>query len=206
MNNIAEAIRELAKGGKPTTSLICIVDSVDKEARTVDCTPLDESAPILGVNLQANQNSSCGVVFFPRVGSFVVVGFIADGNAGVVLCSDDIESIELVVSNETSRVIIDEEQVSIYVGKETSAELTKDGVVFNGGTLGGLIKVEDLTKKINDLIDAFNNHTHILQSNTVSVVGSPSAQSNPAPITVPAIITKHTNVTRDDFENEKVKQ
>lgn len=206
MNNIAEAIRRMAQGGRQTVSLICTVDAVDKDARTVDCTPLDEGAPLLGVNLQANQNSKFGIVVYPRVGSYVVVGFVADGSAGVVLMTDDIESIEIVVSDKTSRVLIDEERVRINVDQETSAELTKDGVVFNGGSLGGLIKVEDFTVKINELIDAFNNHTHTLPSATVAVTGSSSAQSNPAPIIVPAINSKHTKVKRSDYENEKVKQ
>lgn len=196
----------MAQGGRQTVSLICTVDAVDKDARTVDCTPLDEGAPLLGVNLQANQESKFGVVVYPRVGSYVVVGFVADGSAGIVLMTDDIESIEIVVSDKTSRVLIDEERVRIDVDQETSAELTKDGVVFNGGSLGGLIKVEDLTSKINELIDAFNNHTHTLPSAAVAVTGSPSAQSNPAPITVPAITGKHAKVKRGDYENERVKQ
>ena len=58
MSNIKDLIRELAKGDGEAYSLVCTVDSVDKEARTVDCTPVDEGAPLLGVNLQANQGSS----------------------------------------------------------------------------------------------------------------------------------------------------
>ena len=206
MNNIAESIRRMAQGCRQTVSLICTVDAVDKDARTVDCTPLDEGAPLLGVNLQANQESKFGIVVYPRVGSYVVVGFVADGSAGVVLTTDDIESIEIVVSDKTSRVLIDEERVRIDVDEETSAELTKDGVVLNGGSLGGLVKVEELTNKLNELIEAFNNHTHTIPSSAVSVSGTASAQSNPAPITVPAITSKHTKVKRGDYENEKVKQ
>ena len=206
MNNIAESIRRMAQGCRQTVSLICTVDAVDKEARTVDCTPLDESAPMLGVNLQANQESKFGIVVYPRVGSYVVVGFVADGSAGVVLATDDIESIEIVVSDKTSRVLIDEERVRIDVDQETSAELTKDGVVFNGGSLGGLVKVEELTDKLNELIEAFNEHTHTLGARSVSVWGTASAQSNLTAILVPAITSKHTKVKRGDYENEKVKQ
>ena len=72
MSNIQDAIRQLAQGGRQTVSLVCTVDAVDKDARTVDCTPLDEGAPLLGVNLQANQGSKFGIVAFPRVGSYVV--------------------------------------------------------------------------------------------------------------------------------------
>lgn len=206
MNNIAEAIRKMAQGGRQTVSLICTVDAVDKEARTVDCTPLDEGAPLLGVNLQANQESKFGVVVYPRVGSYVVVGFVADGSAGIVLMTDDIESLEIVVSDKTSRVVIDEERVRVDVDAQTSAELTKEGVVFNGGNLGGLVKIEQLTEKLNGLIDAFNAHTHTLTAGVVRVTGTETAQQNAAPITVPAIESKHNNVSREDYENERVKQ
>lgn len=33
-------------------------------------------------------------------------------------------------------------------------------VTVNGGTLGGLIKIEELTAKLNALVEAFNKHTH----------------------------------------------
>lgn len=206
MSNIKEAIRQLAQGGRQTVSLVCTVDAVDKAARTVDCTPLDESAPLLGVNLQANQGSEFGIVAFPKVGSFVVVGFVADGSAGVVLLTDEIESIEAIVSESTARIVADGEGVRMYMGDAISAELTAEGVIFNEGKLGGLIKVEALTAKLNELIDAFNNHTHTLLSGVVAVAGSATSQSNPAPITVPAITSKHIKVSRGDYENEKVKQ
>ena len=206
MSNIKEAIRQLAQGGRQTVSLVCTVDAVDKAARTVDCTPLDESAPLLGVNLQANQGSEFGIVAFPKVGSFVVVGFVADGSAGVVLLTDEIESIEAIVSESTARIVADGEGVRMYMGDAISAELTAEGVIFNEGKLGGLIKVEALTAKLNELIDAFNNHTHTLLSGVVAVAGTATSQSNPAPITVPAITSKHIKVSRGDYENEKVKQ
>lgn len=206
MSGIAETIRKMAQGDRPTVSLMCTVDKVYKDTRTVDCTPLDEGAPLLSVNLQANQGSNFGVVSFPRVGSFVVVGFVAEGSAGVVLLTDDVESVEVVVSDKTTRAVLDEDGARIYVGEETSAELTADGLVLNGGKLGGLIKVKDITDKINELIDAFNNHTHTLPTSSVAVSGSATAQTNLSPITVPAITKKHKEVRREDYENEKVKQ
>jgi hypothetical protein len=33
-------------------------------------------------------------------------------------------------------------------------------IIINGGQLGGLIKIEQLTQKLNDLVQAFNTHTH----------------------------------------------
>ena len=65
---LKEAIRVLAMSGAELYCKICTVDAVDVEARTVDWTPIDESAPLVGVNLQASQDGSVGVVQFPAAG------------------------------------------------------------------------------------------------------------------------------------------
>mgnify|MGYP000810857739 FL=1 len=59
---LAEAIRRLAMTGSEIYCKVCTVDSVDEKARTVDCTPLDESAPLVGVNLQANQEGGLSLI------------------------------------------------------------------------------------------------------------------------------------------------
>lgn len=176
----------MAQGGRQTVSLICTVDAVDKDARTVDCTPIDEGAPLLGVNLQANQESRFGVVIFPRVGSYVVVGFVADGSAGVVLMTDDVESIEMVVKDDN-----------------TSLKITEDGIVMNGGKLGGLVKVEDLTNRINTIESDINSLKQVFFGwAPVSQDGGASLKT-----AVTSWATQNLTLTkRSDYENEKVKQ
>ena len=203
MSNIADIIRQMAQGGRQTVSLVCTVDAVDKDTRTVDCTPLDEGAPLLGVNLQANQESKVGVVSFPRVGSFVVVGFVADGSAGVVLLTDDVESVEVVISDDTARVTMDEDGVRVEVGDETTAELTKDGIVFNGGDLGGLVKVEELTKQINTIEKDINTLKNVF-TGWVTVPQDGGAALKTAATTWAGQTLTLTK--RGDYENEKVKQ
>ena len=203
MSNIRDMIRELAKGDGEAYSVICTVDAVDKEARTVDCTPIDEGAPLLGVNLQANQNGKVGVVSYPRTGSYVVVGFVADGSAGVVLLTDDIESVEITTAEGKSRAVMDDGGVRIDIGKETSAELTADGIVLNGGSLGGLVKVKELTDRLN----AIENDINSLKS--VFTGWAPTPQDGGAALK--GAVTswagqRLTPTKRGDYENEKVKQ
>ena len=76
--DIRNAIRLMAQNGTEMYNKICVVDSVDEDMRTIECTPIDEGAPLLGVNLQANQEQEDGVVSFPAVGSYVLVGFSED--------------------------------------------------------------------------------------------------------------------------------
>lgn len=205
MSNIADIIRQMAQGGRQTVSLVCTVDAVDKDARTVDCTPLDEGAPLLGVNLQANQESKVGVVSFPRVGSFVVVGFVADGSAGVVLLTDDVESVEVVISDDTARVTMDEDGVRVEVGNDTTAELTKDGIVFNGGDLGGLVKVKELEDNLNQLKQYVEKLKSAVSSG-ISAVGASTAANGPLAAKDFDAAMASAVINFKDMENEKVKQ
>ena len=202
MSNIQDAIRQLAQGGRQTVSLVCTVDAVDKEARTVDCTPLDEGAPLLGVNLQANQGSRFGIVAFPRVGSYVVVGFVADGSAGVVLLTDDEESIEAVISESTARIVADEEGVRVRMGDDTSAELTDEGVILNGGNFGGMVEAEQLTRRINTIEQDINALKNVFST------WEPAPNHGGAALKLAAAAWAGSLLTltrRSDYENEKVK-
>lgn len=195
----------MAQGGRHPYSIICTVDTVDKETRTVDCTPLDEGAPLLGVNLQANQESNFGIVAYPRVGSYVVVGFVAEGNAGIVLLTDDIEAVEIVVSDSTSRVEINEEEVRIDVGEETSAELTKDGIVLNGGDLGGLVKIgmlEDNLRQIKTYVETLAKAV----SSGLNAVGAAMSANGAAGAATFEGAMRGTLIDYKEMGNEKVKQ
>ena len=200
--NIADTIRKLAQSGKQTTALICVVDSVDKEARTIDCSPLDESAPILGVNLQANQQCSCGIVIFPRVGSFVVVGFVADGSAGVVLMTDEIESCEVTIKDNS--ILINEDKVLLNVA-DTKTVINKDGIVMNGGELGGLVKIkelEDNLKQLKDYVEAMKQAV----ANGINAVGVSTAADGPAGSAAFNMEMSSKIITFKNMENKKIKQ
>lgn len=198
MSDIRNLIRQLAQPDGETVALVCTVDAVDKSARTVDCSPINEGAPLLGVNLQANQGADFGLCLFPEVGSFVVVGFVADGAAGVVLATDKIESAEIVIGQTSA--VMDADGCRIDTDK-MSAHINKEDIVFNGGKLDGLVIIQKLTDKINELVQTVNNlitsynaHVHVC-----AAPGSPSK-----PIDVPAQSAKSFN--KSDYENTKIKQ
>lgn len=198
--NIKDIIKQLANSGGSSSLLVGTVTAVDKDARTVDVEPLNEDAPVLGVNLQANQEAKVGVVQFPRVGSFVAVSMLTGYAAGVVVLTEDIESVEVVISDSTSRLTIDEDGARLYVDQNTSAELSKDGIVLNGGSYDGVIKIVKLTEKLNGLVDTVNaliqdyvGHTH------TGNMGSPTS-----PSIVPFTQTA-AKFNKGDYEDEKVK-
>lgn len=191
----------MASAGTELYCKICTVDAVDEKARTIDCTPIDDSAPLIGVNLQANQEGGDGIVLFPSLGSYVVVSFI-EPSVAVAVLTEEIDEVNLKIGSTAAKII--DGQIDITV-ENTTVKITPEGVVINGGDLGGIINIKQLTEKLNELINTFNNHTHELITGAVAVTGSPSAQSNPAPIIVPAITNKYKNITVSDYEDEKVK-
>lgn len=199
MSDLRNIIRQLAQPDGETVALVCTVDEVDKAARTVDCTPINEGAPLLGVNLQANQSADFGLCLFPEKGSFVVVGFVADGAAGVVLLTEKIESAEIVIGHTSA--VMDADGLRIKTEK-MSADFNRDSIIFNGGDLGGLVKVEDLTKRLN-LIENDINMLKTAMSGWV-----PVSQDGGAALKTAAaawFATTLTPTSRGDYENQKVK-
>jgi len=77
-----------------------------------------------------------------------------------------------------------------------------DEIVFKNGTFGGLIKIDELTAKLNDLVSSVNSmysefkaHTH-----NVTAIGSPTGPVIPVPLEPNA-----TSFNSDDYENKKFK-
>lgn len=131
--NISESIRQLALRGCEMYLSVCTVDAVDEEARTIDCTPIDEGAQLLGVNLQANQSEKVGIVSLPAVGSEVVVGFINPAVAVAVLTMEVTKTILTIGDTE---ITVADNAVSL-VTKKVKADISGDTLKFdvNGTTL-----------------------------------------------------------------------
>lgn len=122
--NIQNAIKQLALAGSEMYLTVCTVDAVDEKARTIDCTPINEGAQILGVNLQGNQEQEIGVVPFPAVGSDVVVGFINPAVAVVVLTTELTKAVLTIGNTEAT---VEDNSVVLKTQKGT-VTLTADNL------------------------------------------------------------------------------
>lgn len=144
--DIRSAIKQLALSGTEMYLTVCKVDAVDEKARTIDCTPIDEGAQLLGVNLQGNQEQEIGVVSFPAVGSDVVVGFINPAVAVVVLTTELTKSVLTISNTEVTvadnSVVLKTQKGSVTLTADslkldidgTSLELKKGVSIWNGGS------------------------------------------------------------------------
>ena len=179
--NLRQAIQQMAMSGAELYCKVCTVDAVNEDARTIDCTPIDEGAPLLGVNLQADQEQEVGVVQFPAEGSDVVVAFLS-ANVAVVVLATEVTKTMLTVGNteavvEDNSVTLATEKVSVEV-KDKTAKIDVDGTTvefdgntttFNGGseTMANATdlkkQLEKMSKRIDGIMDAIKNAVAIPQ-------------------------------------------
>lgn len=129
-----------------------------------DVQPNDDTAELKDIRLCAEDNSKLFVVI-PKVGSIVYVTMDSD-TSGMITGYSEVETI-----------------------------------LLRGDANGGLVKVEDLVSKlnalenkVNELITAFNTHTHIC-----------AAPASPSATPVPLISGTLPVTTRSQIENTGVK-
>ena len=112
-------------------------------------------------------------------------------------------------SQDAQMLIVPKVDTAVIVGS-LSGDLSElvvlsvdviERIEINGGKLGGLINIEALTDKINELVNAFNNHTHTIQTGQIECGPYP----NSAPVMVPAITSKAQQLQKSDYEDETVK-
>ena len=169
--DLRQAIQQMAMSGAELYCKVCTVDAVDEDARTIDCTPIDEGAQLLGVNLQADQEQEVGVVQFPAEGSDVVVAFLSANVAVVVLATEITKTILTIGDTETivedNSVTLTTKSVSIEVKDKTSkidvdgttGEFDGNTTTFNGGseTMANATNLKQQLTTMSGRIDAIIN-------------------------------------------------
>lgn len=185
------------------------IKSVDAEKRT--CVVVDDSEMQYDdVLLYSVENAELkGWVVLPKVDSVVLVGRIGDSNELYVAMMSEIDGAMLTIGDKVEASIDDKElkykndKVELTITSE-KVSLKAEKIEFNGGDNKGLVKIEQLTEKVNAMIETFNSHTHTLITGSVQVEGTPAKQANVAPITVPAITDKAQKLNKTDYENDKI--
>jgi len=180
---IREAIRKLAGTDllDQTSLVVATVTAVDVAKRTCDCSNITGTAvaDLLGVQLMAEVDD--GVLYVPAVGSTVII-----------VMSKYVEPYVAMFS-ELDRVytVVGDSVLDILRGK----------IILNDGSFAGLVKVVELTKKlnalenkVNEVIEAYKTHTH------------PGV--TPGPSSTGAIIVPTPNpltpTQQKEIENEKI--
>lgn len=179
---IKNAIRRLAGVNTDQVNLTpAEVVEVDISTRTCTVESTGKSrVTIPGVQLMASIDD--GFLLVPAEGSTVYVSYSTYNKPFISLFS------------ELSKIVL-------IVGDST-IEVTADLIKINGGLLGGLVKVQNLTTKLNNLEKFVNNlatkfDTHV-HPGVQSGAGSTAVTATP-------VASQLTVTNQDDIENKKVK-
>ena len=125
----------------------------------------------------------------PKIGSLVLVSRIGNSNELFVSMFSEVDGMMLTIGEKTELEIKDNE---VY--------LNSDKIVFNGGENCGLVKVKELTDKINNIEKQTNDILTALQGTTITL--APTGTFPLAPnFTMPPLATTQ----QADIENEKIK-
>lgn len=175
-----QAFLQLFQKLMPKAAVVSVgtVKSVDKSNHTCDV-ERDGQPTLFNCRLNATiDKHESHLVAFPAKDSFVaVLIYDPEGTDSIVIATTAIDEISAKIKN-------------------TTMVMTSDDIVFNGGVLGGIVKVSELTKQLNGFVNVFNTHTHV-----VNTTGSATAQSGMAQV----VTVKQSDFKQADYENKKVK-
>jgi hypothetical protein len=203
----ATQLRNALRAFFPSTEIMFTTATV-VSVQGATCTVRIDSVEVPDVRLRATKASaSAYLLVTPKEGSDVLVASLSgDLRELAVIACDEIASVEL--STKKVKAAIDAENGTVTAEVDsTSMKLSKNGVIFNGGELGGMVAIEKLTAKLNalkdtlnNLVTAFNSHIHT----TTATTGASTTPGIISPITTQAQSAEAFSKT--DYENEKVKQ
>ena len=175
---ILRAFHDRFIGNERFYAVIGTAVNVDETKRTCDLEPLEDDATRVGIRLQSVISETQGFVLIPKEGSFIAVSFF-DKSKGFVSLTSELE-----------KIIIDTALVQ-----------------FNRGDNGGLINIEGLVNrmnniegKLNGLVGDFNAHIHATTA-TIDATGVLGIITPTAPST--NTIAPITN--RNNFEDNAIK-
>lgn len=176
--SIKEIIEKIAKGDEEMYSVIATVDEVDEDERTCTCSPIDNSAQLFDVKLQAGNGATTGLVQIPKENSQVVITFLSKDTAFVSLAV------------EVDKVLLD-----------------CDEITFNGGDNGGLIVIQSLIDRLNVIENKHNDLVNALSSRTWVTTATISASAVVGVITASPLVNVSISPTtqKSDLENDKIK-
>lgn len=180
---IIESIKKIA--GRQLTDEVflipCEVESVDIGTRSCVCRTIGGEAESELPDVQLMTSVDDGFLLVPVVGSTVLVIHSKRHFPAIVLFSAI-------------------EQILIVTGDSTL--MMKDGLAqFNDGGFGGLIKIEDLVKKLNNIENLLNNLITKFNSHTHTGVSAGGGTSGPTAATESNHLTP---TTQDELENKLI--
>lgn len=188
MAAIGQSMRRMFDAAEQPTLAYGNVSKVDEQNKTIDVRIGDGGLVIPDISLSTVSGGDSSVLFYPSVGSLVVLGMpYRRPEAAFVVQFTAVDRIDINISDYSCR--IDKDSIYLFSSGGASAEIKGDTVTLNGGQTGGMVIPSAITSALNRLVSAFNNHTHTVPNGTSSTP-----------------ITRAGTFNADDYTNKKVMQ
>lgn len=144
---LVQAIKKIVKPMIKNQSIKARVISVDKTNDVCDVEPLNNGAKYLGVKLKAiSDTTESKVIAYPKVDSDVIISII-DNNDNDTFVSQ---------ISEVESYLIENKECSVLIKQDGSVNINSENIIINNGSLGGLIKVNELKTQIEKNTQAIN--------------------------------------------------
>lgn len=207
--DIAALRRSLFAGGDQSISFYARVKSVDPDKRV--CVVTDHNGiDYDDVLLYAIENIDLkGFVFIPKVDSNVIVSRIGASNELFISLFSEVDKVLLTIGDNVN-VSIDDKELSYESG---NTEITATGdkvsikasaIEFNGGELGGLVKLEQLKQNL-DSLKQMVEAIHSALPGAFTAIGAGAAANGPGGSTAYTGAMTGKTIILTDMENTKVK-
>jgi len=186
--NIRDLIKQIATDATSELfSVVGKVTAVDESKRTVDVEPLNGDAEIFNCRIQSAIESDKGVAIVPKKNSVVIVSFISKNHAFVT------------ATNEIEKILID---IPLIDGVVDDIKIKDTKIVLNDGNNDGIVKVIELTDKLNAIERDINSLKSIFQSWIPTPQDGGSALKSASASWYAQTITE---TQKTDIENDKIK-
>ncbi len=225
-------VEDRVKRLMPIQVFPAVVKEVDEDLRT--CTVrINDNVDFEDVRLYAViDDSLSGFCLIPAIDSTVLVARIANGNDLHVVSFSEVDKVLGTIGDKTEIAIdeasltykFDKTEIAVKSAevtakidgvelevKENKVKIKADEIAFNGGEKGELINIDDLTGKINELVDVFNKHTHTIKpisvpaSGLTSPAGAVTGSATTASVGVPAPDSSASRLDKKDYKDDKIK-
>ena len=179
---ISEYIRRISPAG---STLLGQVKSVDASEFTCTIQDDDPDSPVYeGVRLRPILDGNESMTIFPTVGTWVLAIRIEEDEDWMVMAVGQADRYRIVCGN-------------------TTVDISASGVVFNGGSLGGLVKLSALVEKLN-MIENDLKSLKMAFNSWVTVPNDGGAALKAASATWAG--STITTTQQGDLENTKIQQ
>lgn len=142
--------------------LAATVDAVDEAKRTCTVTTVSSQGTATIENVQLMASIDDGILIVPAVDSTVIVAYSTFNQPFVALFSGA-EKILLVAGENNAAVTMDADGLLLEIA-DTKVRIADGEITLNDGAMGGLVKVIQLTQKLNALESAVNQLKQIFSA------------------------------------------